>query len=116
MESLATNPPDHGTRVLTGRDAVLGAVTRFLTNAESRMDLCTGILAPNQAEGTEEMAKAYFDIAKRGGRLRLIGRITKENVDYCKELTKAIEIRHKDDVSVYFGVSDAEYIALPGTQ
>src|ERR1700681_4322461 len=102
------------TRIVKGSEKVQRVILEFFRNAQTRMDICAAQTTGAQHEGAEGMAEAYFAIAKRGGRLRLITEITKENVAYCKELMKTIELRHLEDISSNFGVSDKEYIATPG--
>ena len=118
-QGTETTPPARRTEVLTGSEKVLSATAGFFANARARMDIAAGVLAPapaNQSEEMEMMGREYLAMVKRGAKLRVIGEIVKENLAYCKEVMKAIEIRHMQGVSSYFGVSDSEYIALPGTQ
>jgi two-component system sensor histidine kinase VicK len=107
------------TKVLVGPEQVLSTSLNFFSNARNRMDICTGRIAPNdnRTEQTEALALVFFEIAERGGRVRLIGNITKEYVDFCRQLEKKkIELRHLAGVSAYFAVSDSEYLANPGTE
>lgn len=112
-------PPAMRTEVLTGSQKVLGATAGLFANAKTRLDVASGVLAPPPAEQSEEMKRlerGFLEMTKRGVRLRVIGEITKKNLAYCKEVIKAVEVRHMQGVSSYFGVSDSEYVALPGTQ
>jgi hypothetical protein len=43
---------------------------------------------------------------KRGVQIRFIAEITKENIPYCKELMKVVELRHLDEVKGNFGVGN----------
>lgn len=52
------------------------------------------------------MTEAYIDMKNRGVRLRFISEITKDNLQYCKELMKIGEVRHLDEVKGNFGVAD----------
>jgi hypothetical protein len=53
------------------------------------------------------VTKAYADMKNRGVRIRFISEITKENIQYCKELMKVVtELRHLDEVKGNFGVAD----------
>jgi two-component system, OmpR family, sensor histidine kinase VicK len=68
-----------------------------------------------QSEETKRAAEAFFDIRKKGGRLRILTRIDAKDVAYYKELMKSVEIRHRDDVKGNFAVSDSEYMSSPGS-
>lgn len=46
---------------------------------------------------------------KRGVKVRFITEITKENLDYCKELMDLGEVRHLDEVKGNFGILDRIY-------
>jgi signal transduction histidine kinase len=97
---------------LHGRKSVVEAMTGFLKNAQKRMDICAGVIA-GQEDPEDEMSRAYFALVKRGTHLRVIGEITRGRVDRVKAIANTIEIRHLPGVTSYFGVSDAEYVALP---
>jgi two-component system, OmpR family, sensor histidine kinase VicK len=43
---------------------------------------------------------------RRGIKIRFITEITKENVQYCKELLNISEIRHLDEIKENFGIAD----------
>jgi hypothetical protein len=46
------------------------------------------------------------DLSGRGGKIRLILGITKENINYCKELIKIVdELRHLDEIEGSIAVS-----------
>jgi signal transduction histidine kinase len=75
-----------------------------------------GVIASIQPPWSDEMSRAYFEVAKKGTRMRLIGDITGERIDYVKDLMKNVEVRHLDGVGSYFGVSDSEYLAVPGRE
>jgi len=48
----------------------------------------------------------YIDLRKRGGKIRLITGITKENIHYCRELMKIVdELRHLDEIECSIAVS-----------
>jgi len=91
------------------------AMTGFLQNAQKRMDLCAGVIT-NQQSPENELSRAYFALEQKGTHLRLIGEITKGSIAQVKEFGKTVEIRHLAGVTSYFGVSDKEYVALPGKE
>jgi hypothetical protein len=53
-----------------------------------------------------------MDIRKRGGKIRASTEIRKDNVRYCKELTKLVdELRHLNGVRGGIAISESEYMA-----
>jgi signal transduction histidine kinase len=78
------------------------------------MDICTTSVDLDSAGWSRALADAYLDIKNRGGRLRLLTRIDSRNAKQCKEIAKAVELRHLDDMRGSFGVSEAEYITGTG--
>jgi two-component system, OmpR family, sensor histidine kinase VicK len=59
----------------------------------------------------------YIDVKRRGGRIRLITEITKDNMHYCKELMKIVdELRHLDGLIGGIAVSELEYMATTTLQ
>ena len=54
----------------------------------------------------------YIDIIKRGGKIRFITEITKENLHYCKELrTIVTELRHLEGLIGGIAISESEYMS-----
>lgn len=59
------------------------------------------------------VTKAYVDMKNRGVRIRFISEITKENIQYCKELMKVVtELRHLDEVKGTLELLTEKYIML----
>lgn len=117
--SEGATSPAMRTEVLTSPEEIVSTTVGFFAHAKTRMDLATGVFSSGQASQSEEMqrmVREYLELGKRGVKLRVIGEITRQNLAYCKEIMKTIEIRHMQGVSSYFGVSDSEYVALPGAQ
>ena len=104
------------TEVQAGPERVRRTLLGFFANTSTRLDIFAGLTPSVQSQQDEEVSREYFGVVKRGGRLRLITEITKENLGVCKGLMGRVEIRHLDQIGSYFGVSDGEYLALPGTQ
>ena len=56
----------------------------------------------------EEMIR--FVSQKRDIRLRFVFEITTENITYCKQLIKIVELRHIDEIEANFAINDSEYM------
>jgi signal transduction histidine kinase len=88
----------------------MNTVLQFLSKA-STISSCGDYKAPLVFEN-EEYKKLFFDIKKRGIKVRYVTDITKDNVEYCKHLIDfAFEIRHLDGIKANFSVSETEYLA-----
>ena len=106
------------TEVLTDQKSVIDRAVSVFSNAKNGLDILAETLGPaqsDQSQDAKEAAKAFFDIKKRGGRLRILTRIDQKNVAYAKQLMKNVDLRHSDDVKGNFAVSDSEYMSSPGT-
>jgi signal transduction histidine kinase len=78
------------------------------------MDICTTSVGLDQTGWSSAVADAYLEIKSRGGRLRLVTMIDSRNAEQCKEIAKAVELRHLDGIRGSFGVSDTEYMTGMG--
>ncbi len=104
------------TEVLTDQKLVMDRALAIFSNAKNGVDILAEAMALPESEQSQEAknaAEAYFDIKKRGGRLRILTKIDVKNVSYSKELMKNVELRHLDDVKGNFAISDSEYISSP---
>jgi signal transduction histidine kinase len=76
------------------------------------MDIFFDHKAPSIVVDIEEYRSGYRDIRRRGAKIRAFTEITKENIQYCKELMKMVdELRHLDGVKGGMAVSESEYMA-----
>ena len=75
------------------------------------MDLCFDSNAPSIVLNIDEYKNGYIDIRQRGGKIRVITEITKENIEYCKELMNIVdEMRHLDNIKGGTAISEKEYM------
>jgi two-component system sensor histidine kinase VicK len=86
----------------------------FTSNADTKVDACLDSTGPSVMMGVEIIKDESFKARNRGVEFRYITEITKDNISYCKELSKIAEIRHLNGVRGNFEVSQksgkAEYI------
>jgi two-component system, OmpR family, sensor histidine kinase VicK len=83
-----------------------------MKNVKKRMDLCYDHRAPSVVVEIPAYRNGYLDILKRGGEIRVVTEITKENLRYCKELMKLVtELRHLDGIKGGIAVNETEYMA-----
>jgi two-component system, OmpR family, sensor histidine kinase VicK len=114
VDSLLTyNADSHKTsEILYGADKAVGRGVQFMRNVREKMDIFFDHKAPSIVIDLEEYRNGYVDIRRRGSKIRAFTEITKENIQYCKELIKLVdELRHLDGVKGGLAVSESEYMA-----
>ncbi|HZY95013.1 MAG TPA: HAMP domain-containing sensor histidine kinase [Candidatus Bathyarchaeia archaeon] len=88
----------------------------LFSNTKNGLDILVESMSPpepDQSQDAKDAAEAFFDIKKRGGRLRILTKIDEKNMAYAKELMKSIEIRHHDEIRGNFAINDSEYMSSP---
>ena len=95
--------PHHGlhlrknTQLLYGAENAVGKGVEFMKNVRHRMDITFDHRAPSIVIEIPQYYNGYKGILKRGGKIRCITEITKENLQYCEELVNTVtELRHMD--------------------
>jgi two-component system, OmpR family, sensor histidine kinase VicK len=98
------------TKVLR-RTEVINAISDIFSNANHRIDVCGNSNFPLKISSFESVRKVVIAAKNRGINLRFIIEITKENLQYCKDLMKITdELRHMDKIEANFGLSETEYL------
>jgi two-component system sensor histidine kinase VicK len=111
---MITNTPseEEKTELLYGVEAAVAKGVWFMKNVKIGMDLFGEKNGPSIIIEYEVYKNNYIDIIKRGGKIRLITEITKENLHYCKELRKIVtEMRHLEGLIGGIAVSESEYMS-----
>ena len=97
--------------MLSGEQNVMNTILHFLSISD-RIDSCGDYKAPSLIIEVEAYKKLLVDLKAKDIKLRYITNITKDNIQYCKELLKfAKEVRHLDGIRANFSVSETEYMA-----
>lgn len=100
------------TQILYGAEKAVGKGVKFMKNTKQKMDITFDHRAPSIVIKIPEYYNGYQDILKRGGIIRCITIITKENLPYCEELIKIVsELRHLDNLKGGIAVNESEYMA-----
>ena len=98
--------------ILYGAENAVGRGVQFMQNIKKKMDIFFDHKAPSIVIDIEEYKNGYMDIRRRGAKIRAFTEITKENISYCKELMKIVDVlRHLDGVKGGMAVSESEYMA-----
>lgn len=83
-----------------------------MKNVKIGMDLFGEKNGPSIIMEFDVYKNNYVDVLKRGGKIRFITEITKENLHYCLELRKIVtEIRHLEGLIGGIAVSESEYMS-----
>jgi two-component system, OmpR family, sensor histidine kinase VicK len=106
------NEDNEKTDVQYGVEYAINRILQTLSEVKYRFDNCGGVRNLSVIVTTEPLKKAFIDVKNRGIKTRFITEITKDNLDYCKELMRVVsEVRHLDGVKGNFAVSDTEYVS-----
>ncbi len=104
---------DEKVQVWYGFDEIMNGSNSVLHNTKSVYCSCIDANGPIAIMETP-VRDAHFDLKRRGIKARFITEITKENLDYCKEMMKCGELRHLDGIKGNFAIADAkEYGCIP---
>jgi two-component system, OmpR family, sensor histidine kinase VicK len=93
------------------RTEVINAILDIFSNANHRIDVCGNSNFPLKISSFESVKKVVIAAKNSGIGLRFIIEITKENLQYCKDLMKITdELRHMDQIEANFGLNETEYL------
>src|SRR6185312_786672 len=100
------------TRILYGAENSLSYGSKFMQNVKKKMDITFDHRAPSIVIKIPQYYNGYKNILKRGGKIRCITEITKDNIQYCKDLLNIVsELRHLDGLKGGIAMNESEYMA-----
>ena len=101
-----------------GPEKADSAILRFIDGAKVKIDSCINSVAPSVIVEVDAIMERRVDAVKnRGLKLRYVIDITKDNLDYVKQMLTFSEIRHLDGMKGNFEVADQrEYVAVATLQ
>jgi two-component system, OmpR family, sensor histidine kinase VicK len=103
---------DGRTRILYGAENALSYGIKFMSNTKRKMDITFGSSAPSIVIKILQYYQGYKEILKRGGKIRCITEVTKDNLSYCKELLNIVtELKHLDGLKGGIATNESEYMA-----
>ena len=94
--------------VLHGAENIIDRTLRDLVDVKQTFDNCTDYTGPSVFLAYQPVWDACIALKQKGIRLRFITEITKDNINYCKEVMKVFELRHLDGVKGNFGIADGK--------
>jgi hypothetical protein len=97
------------TEVLYGIDKNTNAILEFINRSKYRYDVYADSKGPFYVIKIEALRKAYIEFVRKGGHIRFITEITNENLNYCKEMTNFVELRHIEGIKGIVRINEEEY-------
>ncbi len=90
------------------------ALLEFVDRSKRKIDSCISSTGPSVIIEVDKIKqKRIHAVKERGLKLRYVTEITKDNIDYIKEMMQFSEIRHMEGIKGNFEVSDEkEYVAV----
>lgn len=82
-----------------------------MRNVKKEAVTCSDAQSAGFSMTIEPVRQGFIDFKKRGLKIRSITEITKENLEYCKQLEGYVQLRHLDGLRGNFAVSETEYVA-----
>jgi signal transduction histidine kinase len=93
------------------RVEVINTILEISYNAEDRIDICGNFRFPSLIFSFESIRKAIMNARDRKYiRQRYIFEITKENIEYCKDLMKIAQTRHMNEIEANILLNEKEYL------
>ncbi len=102
------------TKVYYGSEHANNAILQFIDRTKRKIESCISSVAPSVIIEVNAIKERRVDAVKnRGLKLRYVTEITKDNINYVKEMLTFSEIRHVDQMKGNFEVADEkEYVAV----
>jgi hypothetical protein len=106
------------TEIITGADNIARLTIDSVPHVMEQLDNCLDSNTPASFIEVPPVWNVFKQLKKKGVRLRFITEITKDNLHYCKEMAKVLELRHLDEIKGNLGIIDGgrEYRAYPRIQ
>jgi len=104
--------PTGKSEILYGVENAMERGVYFISNAKEKMDMFFDHRVPSIVVGIEEYRNGFIRLRRRGGKVRVLTEITRDNIKYCKELLELVdELRHLDGVRGGIALNGSEYMA-----
>ena len=104
------NSVEEKTEIIYGAENIIKHALNIIPLLKKSVDNCIDSNGPSMfVIPNHPITTAYREMKKRGIRIRFIAEITKDNIEYCKELMRICELRHLDEVKGNFGIADGIY-------
>jgi hypothetical protein len=88
---------------------MVNAIVKFIDKTKNRYDVYADSSGPSVMIGNKKLAKKFFEFKNRGGNIRYIAEITKDNYELYKKIMEHVELKHFEETKGYFRVNETEY-------
>jgi hypothetical protein len=96
--------------ILSGIKETNKAILEFIDKSVSRYDICVDSKTPSFVFNNNEIRKRFLDFKdKKKGNIRYIIEITRDNIDFCKEIMTAVDLRHIQGLRGVSRINETEY-------
>ncbi|WP_148685888.1 sensor histidine kinase [Candidatus Nitrosocosmicus hydrocola] len=100
------------TMILEGVENGISYGTKIFHNAQKVLDIWSDKNGPSVAIEFPVYKDNFIKTRERGVKIRFIVEVTKDNLQYCKELINCVdELRHLDGLKGAMAVSESEFVA-----
>jgi hypothetical protein len=111
---MSSSPDTHSevierTEVLTDPEDMIEATLRIYKCMNEYINAICDDKGVQVTINTKPIWEGMYVLKNRGVKLRWITDITKENLDWCKDFMKIVELRHLDRIEGAFGIHDGIY-------
>ncbi len=101
------------TDLIYDMDTAVSYGIRFLENVRERMDICVDNNGPFVIMKSDIYRSNYVKARNRDAKIRFITEVTRDNIEYCKQLSEIVsELRHLDGVRGSVCVNDTEFLGM----
>lgn len=97
--------------IFYGAESTTPAAVGWISRVRKNLDAVVDSASPSVFLEVQPFRNAYINAKERGVKIRWVTDITKENLPYCKELMKYVEVRHLTGTKGNYGISESEYAA-----
>jgi hypothetical protein len=101
-----TNNDNEIMQIITDAENITNFNLQHYLTTRIKIDACFDNVAPSVFASDERIMNGITKLKERGIKIRLITDITKDNIDYCKEIMNISEVRHLEGVKGNFGIID----------
>ena len=105
------SPDIERTEIFYGSEDAMKILLQAMRNVKKETVTCSDAQSAGFSMTVEPVRQGFIDFKKRGVKIRSITEITKENLEYCKQLENYVQLRHLGGVRGNFAVSETEYVA-----
>jgi sugar-specific transcriptional regulator TrmB len=110
-QNTANTNNNEDIKIITGQENITNFMLQCYDRTKEKLDACLDFIGPSVVATDYRIMRGVLQLIERGIKIRFITDVTKENLNYCKDLMKVSEIRHIDGIKGNFGIMDEqEYV------